>query len=357
MSKRVVFVWLVSVAVVGSAVVVLRSYFQDERPEVLIYYSNETAPTPEEGENYRQMIAWLNSGNIEHQKAAATLNRDLDVFHQEVDAELTAIGKHLSTSRQGPNVVIFTNRLARSGSMLVSRVGESKFHSQSFTVDESDNYISQSNPLASPATFKQALQSVMEHFDPHKYRYVLITKSHGNQELAMTPRLVVRHEETDREEILGLFKGDLDEDELPEWTKVTLGTTKEDYFAVLSELGKSHGMQFSLVVMESCKSSPSETGGDYQLPSNVDHLLATLGLNCEYYSFDYGEVLTAAARGQGLQQAFAENRPEYFGAVAHANPLGRLWMYYLPLLLVVGTILLRRLRWSQNLRLTNCFST
>ncbi|MFO7903039.1 MAG: hypothetical protein ACQESR_27055 [Planctomycetota bacterium] len=83
-----------------------------------------------------------------------------------------------------------------------------------------------SNPLARPEMFERALRQACRWFDPATHDFVLVTKSHGNAEMALTPRLVVRASETTKEELLAVATGALPEGQSPSWA-TRLGITRE----------------------------------------------------------------------------------------------------------------------------------
>jgi len=74
----------------------------ESRPEVLIYYVNETAAEGREAENYDTIIAWLRSGDQAiHRHVAASLLRDRHIFMASVDTEVDALTFEIPHLYQG----------------------------------------------------------------------------------------------------------------------------------------------------------------------------------------------------------------------------------------------------------------
>ena len=94
-------------------------------------------------------------------------------------------------------------------------------------------------------------------FAPAKHEFVLITQSHGSGKKAITPRLIVRAEETNREELLKIAAEQVESDQLPNWAG-KLGISKSDYFSILEDAGARLKMRFSLVYLEACNAYTKE---------------------------------------------------------------------------------------------------
>jgi hypothetical protein len=311
---------------------------QGQKPEVLIYYANETAPDQAEGRNYETMIAWLVSSTCEKpQKCAESLRRDVRLFPAAVDLETYTIRHMLPASSSAAGAVLFTNRLVRSGKFLLFRPGWEEFQEAAFAPPQFDNYILTSNPLCVEEVFAAVLGEVAKRFDPGRHDFVLITKSHGSKTMSLVPRLAVRHEETSREEVLDVVEGTLPESQRPSWVG-RLGVTKERYLTVLEAAGTNQGMVFPLVVMESCDGAIDERL-QARLPANVRALCVIDRYSATYINLLYGDILQqdfAHATLAGVMRRFTSTK---FTMVDHAptrspavtGPRLACLLYYAPL--------------------------
>jgi hypothetical protein len=266
------------------------------KPEVLIYYSNETAPDERELRNYSTIINWLKS--TRDPKALVVvdqLTRDLREFHEAVDIETHAIVQPSNADGTPTAVFIFTNRLGRKGHFLLKKKEEPGVQSLDFKTPIFDSYILSSNPLSDARTFKEALNAVVRLYNPNKYDFVLISKSHGASNLALTPRLAVRAEQTSPSELISLLQGNANP--LPDWAKNRLGIQKADFMSILGKAGQDAGMFFRLVFLESCYSEVStedSQGTSTSVPHNISALVTTHG-ETPYRSVNYAELFNTSS--------------------------------------------------------------
>jgi hypothetical protein len=140
------------------------------------------------------------------------------------------------------SVVVFTNRLVREHKYLILRPSQPP---EEFPIEPlpSDNLVLASNPLARADMFARCLQEAADRFDPARHRFILVTKSHGNAKMSMTPRLVVRAEETNREELLAVAANEIPDQDLPAWAERRIGVTKDEYFTTLRDSGRRQGLR------------------------------------------------------------------------------------------------------------------
>jgi len=306
------------------------------KAEVLIYFANETAPEGDEARNYDVILGWLRSGEHPiHARTVASLERDRRIFPAAVDIEVSDLMDKIPESKRGPEAVIFTNRLVRQGKCLLWKHGSTSFNEVSFAISPNSNYILASNPLSRTDALPAVLAFVAKEFDPHQHNFILVTKSHGSNKKAIIPRLAVRAEETNQEELLKVAKGQMTEGELPEWAG-KLGVSKMEYFTILAEAYQRHGMHFSLVYMEACNAYTDDIRLG-QLPENVDRLLL-LGKDAHYINILYGDIIKSIGNDIALADAMTRNLPAKFITIQHVNtpPLGKkvftipLWVYCAP---------------------------
>jgi hypothetical protein len=318
------------------------SLARERGAEVLIYYANETAPQGREAANYEQIIAWLRScGGAKHARVAESLARDRQIGSAAVDVEIDILLNGIPRLSDGPQAIVFTNRLVRGGKCLEWRHGWDRFREVKFPAPQDENYILADNPLSRCETMRDVLALAAQEFDPARHDYVLISKSHGSLRKAVTPRLAVRAEETSREEICRVAAPDSSAEELPDWAG-KLGISKEEYFSILADAGRRADMRFALVYWEACNASTGGIGTDH-LPDNVDRLLL-IQHGANYNNLLYGDILAGMHAGDRLADAMTRNLPPKFVLLGHdLKPLPHgfsipLWIYFVPLLLWVGWV-------------------
>lgn len=160
-------------------------------------------------ESGQTIISWLESGGKpEANKIAGQRRWDLSGFHKAVGKEIAVPQRLATESPTAPPMLIFSNRLVRQGKYLLLRE-QTAAEEFAIHLTSSDNFILTSSPLARPEMFERALKGAGRRCDPARHDFVLVTKSHGNDEMALTPRLVVRASETTKEELLTVATGAL----------------------------------------------------------------------------------------------------------------------------------------------------
>lgn len=293
-------------------------------PEVLIYYANETALDAADTASWDTIIGWLDtSDNPEVSKIADQLRRDRAEFHAAIDRDVDAFETHLSSTKGPLSVVAFTNRLVREHKYLILRSGQPP---EEIAIQPlpSDNLILGSNPLARADMFVRCLREAADRFDPAQYRFILVTKSHGNAKMAMTPRLVVRAEETNREELLAVAADEIPDQDLPAWAGRRFGVTKDEYFTALRNAGRRQGMQFALVFMESCHGVFDQT--NVRVPDNVQRLYMTGNEHTEYNNIDYADLLDRYDGSQPFSQLMDDALAPKFPTLVRGTPApGTIW--------------------------------
>jgi hypothetical protein len=165
------------------------------RPQVLVYYANETCPDAAEAQNYRTLVEWLGtSDNVEVRHLADSFVWDPAYFPQVVDQDVAAIKKALAgaNTQHQATLAVFTNRLARAGKFEIFNPGTSREGVQvTFGYPKLADYVYASNPLCHPAVFEAALKAVAAKFDPKQHDFILITKSHGIDPYLLVPKLCI----------------------------------------------------------------------------------------------------------------------------------------------------------------------
>ncbi len=215
------------------------------------------------------------------------------------------------------------------------------------------NYILAANPLSKPETLYAALAFAAKEFPPVGHRFILMTGSHGNASKALTPRLAIRAEKTNREEVLRMTAGQPVGETLPEWSG-SLGITKTEYVRALADAGRDHGMHFSLVFMEACSAYTNELRPE-NLPENVERLMV-IRKPCHYINLLLGDILYDMKPSDRLADAMTRGLPPKFLILRHGDeappdaspPASQTltWLYFIPLGGWIGWVLWRLLRAS-----------
>ena len=318
------------------------------RKEVLVYYANETAPEGQEAANYDTIIGWLKTGDDEkHAEIAAQLERDRRVFAAAIDVETNALMCEIPDLEDGPQAVIFSNRLVREGKCLVWRRGWEGFDETDFPAPQHENYIVAANPLSHSDTMKDVLAFVADQFDPREHEFILVVKSHGKRDKALTPRLAVRAEETGRKELLRVAADRVGTGELPEWAG-KLGMSKHDFFSILGQ----STLHFSLVDWEACSALTEEVRPE-RLPDNVARLLLT-SQDTHYINHLFADLLCNLNEGDRLSDAMTRNLPSKFvilskngSALARPSSIPS-WTYFVPLGLFILWVLWQWRGWGRT---------
>jgi len=178
------------------------------------------------------------------------------------------------------------------------------------------NYILAANPLSKPETLYAALAFAAKEFPPVGHRFILMTGSHGNASKALTPRLAIRAEKTNREEVLRMTAGQPVGETLPEWSG-SLGITKTEYVRALADAGRDHGMHFSLVFMEACSAYTNELRPE-NLPENVERLMV-IRKPCHYINLLLGDILYDMKPSDRLADAMTRGLPPKFLILRHGD--------------------------------------
>jgi hypothetical protein len=309
--------------------------------EVLIYYASETAPTGQEADNYSLILTWLDGSGDERAKTIATqLRKDLKEFPESVDAEIQDIAdgwKRLDSPSL--DIAIFTNRLARAHKFLVSDSQTGRLVERPFRPASSDDYVLSSNTLAQAENLLGALKAVADVWPPQTSTFVLITNSHGNGRMAVTPRLIVHGETTSQQELLDVIAGR----RTPTWARS--GITRGDYLRVIAKAGDEEKMVFIVVLPHSCNEDPVNTGGAV-FPSNVGTWLEVTG-SAPYRMVDYAALFSKIEAGSTVSAALVEQLQKYgMPAEQEISPRNRRFSFvrFAPLLLTLafGLLLLAK---------------
>lgn len=303
----------------------------NDRAEVLLYYANETAPDETEAKNYATMQAWFRGCTDPKLKLIADhLEDDRVLFQAATDLTIGTL------ARGADRAVFFTNRMVRAGKCLVVRPGQRPAETP-FAVPPDPNYVLTSNPLAKAETLAAALAFAGREFPAETHEFVLVVKSHGSAKRVITPRWIVRAEETTREEVLAVAAG-THAGPLPAWAG-KLGIGKAEFLGVLA----ASGLRFPLVDVEACGTPDSPEFASENLPANVDRLMHVGKGKAYKINLLWSDVLWDRRPGERLWESMLRHRPAKFvvaerepgrtaAVAASAAPSRRFpWWYFAPL--------------------------
>jgi len=158
----------------------------------------------------------------------------------------------------------------------------------------SDNLIIAGNPLSQSTMLWQALVTAAREFGPQQHSFMLITKSHGGPNLALTVKLARQALDVSREQVLQHLQAGTSDVPV-----ATIGTSKDEYLDVLTRAGVELGMRLPVAFIESCLGVFSESQAD-RLPDNVNVLFASGQRFLQYRTMDYA---TLAAGCEWLEES------------------------------------------------------
>ncbi len=265
---------------------------------VFIYYASETR----DAEGFQATLQRLRKIDKKRaQQLADRVEKDVRGFSQIVDKEAETLLKEVRQceSESGVAVVVFTTRDSRDGFFRYVSSDDDQIRREEFRLRKFKSEGYRAYPLSHPRVFAEALQKVAADFDPQRHTFILVTKSHGGEDYAMTGLTGKLSAESQAElaeyvaenpcpDVEGLNE----EDDLGLSGKNGLGaiapkfgTKKDKYFSIVEKCG----MDFQAVFVEACDSQlPTELANE--LPKNIGRVYtAETGLN--YQTLDYGKLL------------------------------------------------------------------
>ncbi|WP_406699573.1 hypothetical protein V5E97_11990 [Singulisphaera sp. Ch08] len=290
-----------------------------------IYYSNETSLGLRRRQLVAERIEQLRLSGEELANAIADrVEGDLLTFPQTTYRQVVEIERLLRDQGVAAHLagaVVFHNETASCGWYEVLRAGEYQSSKEPFRGATANHELLEASPLSSPIALSAALGEVARHFLPSDHEFILITRSHGTDVMAITPALI---EATLDRAIAGNAKPDgtlddsteplpLDSDSSnlgvydlgryflgafygiggkgmvlggPDEAKVGVGITKEKYLDLLEDSGNDLAMHYSLVFMDSCGSEiPRELSRE--VPRNIRHLYGSTQEGLRYEAPEY----------------------------------------------------------------------
>jgi len=333
--------------------------------QVLIYYTNE--PNVAAFRKLQTLIR-TQKGAI-YDRTASRIDDDLKNFHAAVATEVELI------RTQAPveiGVAIFTNELARKHQCLIKANGDREFETTTFPFLEVNSASEGSkepaewtadvvlHPLSAAGTLDAALNLASQHFAPTNHEFVLVTKSHGNKELAMATMmgqvLYVSNEKElikcfaslanergfdvaadgtlkahiKRETASTVLQNGAEAKTLSPETNNTLspdmndtlggkilvtGMTKRDFYSVLNRHAKQCEFYIPVLFAESCRSEVDRaalTNKDIEPFTSpaIGTIYASNATGLRYTTADYRKICATMQHGTNLSTAFQQHLDE-----------------------------------------------
>jgi hypothetical protein len=286
------------------------------KPAVLVYIVNETAPNALEARNIAVLASWFEAfGTDAAQRMSGTITEDLRLFQTAADRDVSEIKAgvlSLDGSPQPVSAVIFSNRLAKRQAFEYFRAGlDQEFGEGQFPLVDDPHFMAGSNPFATEANFRIALNLVAGMFDPNAHRFVLVTKSHGSSQSLMRPKVLLDTSKLSEAEFqkrlarVPTSEGILDSSQaktLESGARMgkenyeqafeleAVGLSKERFAAAMLDLSASRGLRFDVVFGFSCRSQldtrlATELRSSAQHPIGVYYGSDDRGLDYDELSF------------------------------------------------------------------------
>ncbi len=168
-------------------------YRESNTPHVLVYYGVGPQRQPEQkneqniDKHYSQLIDWLGSKDSpKHSELLDRIKEDQDKLPNAIASDEKAIAEGLSYGpKQFVGTVVFTDKYAREGYALAHRRGASERRIP-LAVPPATLNAERAHPLLRPQVFSNALKVATDFAAESGSSIVLIVKSHGDQNLALT---------------------------------------------------------------------------------------------------------------------------------------------------------------------------
>jgi len=271
---------------------------------LIVYYANETLPDLAQSTHYKLLFRALEaSGSKRSRRAIDGIRHDLRVFPKLVEKEVATLLRH--ARRLSIHARVFTNRLAVTGRYLRYRPGDAGWRvaRAPAPATKSDRILSQS-PLSRQAALRAALLTLAQDGKARWKEVVLITSSHGDDRLALMPRVSTDLRGVSTAEFLRHFEGRAGQSR-PAWGR-SRGTTKTGYWKALAEAAKKGGFRYDLVYRYACRSGVS-TKEEYEaLPRSVRRLAHYGTEDVATAAIDLNRLLSAARPGAALSPVLAK---------------------------------------------------
>jgi hypothetical protein len=275
---------------------------------VIAFYANETTGLAFDAPNTSRLLALLTESRTPVAAAIkSSIELDAAAFPAAVSTNITDL---FAISRiSGYDVVVFTNALTLINRFLVQRHSSNgpEAHTFAFPAAPSDPALAYS-PLSHPVFFAAALDQIGTLYAGQPTDVILITDSHGDESMALMPRVAADFVNIDANALLTALarpsrvalpwrRGD-------ELTVRKSGTDKIAYWTVLADASRRFPLYFPMVLRLSCESGIASWNELQVIPATVTKIGST-GINAlEYQQINYISIFDALREGDDFLVAF-----------------------------------------------------
>ena len=258
--------------------------------EAIVYYANETRPEILRSANYRTIFSALEKSGLSDAGAIISqISRDAEKFAKEVEQDIDELLK--GARRHHLSAVFFTNRLARQGlfQVLDGRSGVLTTEPLPALAGETTSIL-QYSPLSRPDSFLVAMETVGKLPQTLGRDLILITSSHGDEQMALMPRVIADLSAVSEETYIEYLKRPPSSyNSLPEYLRYK-GVRKIEFWRILSRSGL--GPRLKLVIRGACQGGVL-TLSEYRLiPAGIGAIGHTGRGPWHYDQIDYRRLLS-----------------------------------------------------------------
>ncbi|MDF2371595.1 MAG: hypothetical protein P1V21_12455 [Rhizobiaceae bacterium] len=268
--------------------------------EILVFYANETPLGSETTQNYQKLFGAIRESKLPGSETIiAALRSDAVRFPVLVKQQSEIIAR--ASKRYGFDAVIFTNSLAnRKKFRLVKGDGIDLEVTAFQGLRPNPSEVLKNSPLARLDYFKAAIDIVTGLSEAENKAIILITSSHGDERIAIMPRIVVDLSRVDHKEyVQALQHSSVSTDGPIPWI-LSRGISKKQMWDTISEIKRE--TQFSLVFQEACKSGLLSFDEYLSLPKNIEKFAHFGGRNIALDEIDYSKILSNISTEINLSQ-------------------------------------------------------
>jgi len=239
--------------------------------EVLIFYANETPRDSVNSANYVMLFdAIRKSGVADGDALIEALEHDATVFPKLIEKQANIIADAART--YGFNAVIFTNALARKKRFRYATAAGQDIELSAFQkLKNNAGEIWTNSPLAQPEYFRSAIKIATGLAEEKNKDVVLITTSHGDEKMAMMPRVVADLSNIDQSSYVTALQNSTVVDGGPIAWISQRGISKKQFWQEL--IASTTGRSINLVAREACRSGVLSYAEYAKLPSNVNSVV------------------------------------------------------------------------------------
>lgn len=264
---------------------------------IVVYYAGETTEAAVGSPNYRALVATLEASSSPSAAGALkSLKIEAEVFPKLIDGDIAILRQ--AAARFGVDLLVFTNRLAAAGRYAAqTREGWSERPFDLPTPSSADAVLDFA-PLARAASLRAGLDVVALSARSGSDEFVLIVKAHGDETMAVMPRVVadLSRPGTAQELLAQLDAVQHPDAERPAWAQPK-GITKIELWQELRRAAERHGLRFSLVVLDSCRSGLLTLDQYRLVPSEVGAVVHSGREDIAFGQVDYAAAFRDVAAG------------------------------------------------------------